>query len=256
MKRAGKVFNFIVLLIGLAMIGYYFALGVAVRFGQSLQYLWLLGGLLCVARFLYWRHAARSGRYPNRAIVRILRVLFCLALAFFLAVEGVIVAAGLCDAPQGLDYIVVLGARVNGSTPSGALRNRIQVAAEYLAANPEAIAVLSGGQGADEDLSEARCMYDHLVAAGVNPARLILEDRSTDTSENLRFSRVLIPENASVGLVTNNFHIFRALALARGLGWQGVQGIPVATTAFSIPHHYMREFVGVVYDGLRGNLAL
>ena len=94
MKRAGKVFNFIVLLIGLAMIGYYFALGVAVRFGQSLQYLWLLGGLLCVARFLYWRHAARSGRYPNRAIVRILRVLFCLALAFFLAVEGVIVAAG------------------------------------------------------------------------------------------------------------------------------------------------------------------
>ena len=99
-------------------------------------------------------------------------------------------------------------------------------------------------------------MYDHLVAAGVNPARLILEDRSTDTSENLRFSRVLIPENASVGLVTNNFHIFRALALARGLGWQGVQGIPVATTAFSIPHYYMREFVGVVYDGLRGNLAL
>ena len=98
-------------------------------------------------------------------------------------------------------------------------------------------------------------MYDHLVAAGVNPARLILEDRSTDTSENLRFSRVLIPENASVGLVTNNFHIFRALALARNQGWEDVHGVPVATTLFSLPHYLMREFVGVVYETVRGNLT-
>lgn len=256
MKRTGKTVNLIVLLIGLAMIAYYFALGFAVRFGQSLQFLWLLGGLLCVGRFLYWRRVERSGKYPRRTPLRVLRALFALALVFFLAVEGVILAAGLCVAPRGLDYIVVLGARVDGRVPSGALRNRIQVAGEYLAANPETCAVLSGGQGADEEISEAQCMYEQLVAAGVDPARLILEDRSTDTSENLRFSRQLIPEGASVGLVTNNFHIFRALALARGLGWQGVQGIPVATSVISVPHYYMREFVGVVYDGLRGNLAL
>ena len=256
MKNNGKTVNFIVLLIGLALIAYYFILGFAVRFGQSLQFLWLLGGLLCIARFLYWRHAARCGKYPPRAIVYTLRALFCLALVFFLAVEGLILAAGFCDAPQELDYIVVLGARVDGDVPSGALRNRIQVAGEYLAANPETRAVLSGGQGSDENISEAQCMYDYLVAAGVDPARLIPEDRSTDTSENLRFSRAFIPEGASVGLVTNNFHIFRALALARSLDWPDVQGIPVATSALSFPHYYMREFVGVLFDGLRGNLAL
>ena len=127
---------------------------------------------------------------------------------------------------------------------------------EYLQANPEAIAVLSGGQGADEEVSEAAFMYQKMVAAGIDPARLVLEDQSTDTSENLRFSRALIPEGASVGIVTNNFHIFRALALARKLGWEEVRGVPVATSLFSLPHYLMREFVGVIYETVRGNLAL
>ena len=83
-----------------------------------------------------------------------------------------------------------------------------------------------------------------------------MEEQSTDTSENLVFSRRLIPDDAeNIGLVTNNFHIFRALATARGLGWDNVHGVPVATTLFSMPHYLMREFVGVIYDTLRGNLA-
>ena len=256
MKRTGKIVNYLILILGLAMIAYYLALGIAVRFGQSLQFLWLAVGLLCVARFLYWRRAQRLNRYPPRALVWPLRAAVALLLAAFLALEGVILAAGFGSAPQGLDYIVVLGARVNGREPSGALYNRIQAAADYLEANPGAVAVLSGGQGADEEISEAQCMYEGLVARGVDPARLILEDRSTDTSENLRFSRALIPEGASVGLVTNNFHIYRSLALARGLGWEGVAGIPVATSLLSLPHYLMREFIGVAYDALRGNLSL
>ena len=238
------------------MIAYYLALGIFVRFGQSLQYLWLLGGGLCIARYLYWRQVEKSGRYPaHRKLLRALRVLFCLALAFFLTVEGVILCGGMMEAEQGLNYIVVLGARVNGREPSGSLRNRIQVGVEYLRDNPQTIAVLSGGQGSDEEISEAQCMYENMLAAGIDPVRLILEEQSTDTAANLRNSRALIPEGASVGLVTNNFHIFRALALARNQGWEDVHGIPVATTLFSLPHYLMREFVGVVYETVRGNLT-
>ena len=256
MNRAGRIVNRIVLILGIAMIAYYLALGVFVRFGQSLQYLWLLGGGLCIARFLYWRHVEKRGRYPaHRRLLRALRVLFCLALAFFLTVEGVILFGGMMEPQQGLDYIVVLGARVNGTEPSGSLRNRIQVGAEYLRDNPGTIAVLSGGQGSGEEISEARCMYENMLAAGIDPARLILEEESTDTAANLRNSRSLIPEGASVGLVTNNFHIFRALALARNQGWEDVHGVPVATTLFSLPHYLMREFVGVVYETVRGNLT-
>ena len=256
MHRAGRIVNRLILLLGIAMIAYYLALGIAVRFGQSLQFLWLLGGILCIARYLYWRRVEKSGRYPrHRKLLRALRILLCAALIFFLAVEGVILCGGMMEAEQGLNYIVVLGARVNGSVPSGSLRNRIRVGAEYLRDNPQTIAVLSGAQGSGEEISEARCMYDNMVAAGIDPARLILEEQSTDTAENLRNSRALIPEGASVGLVTNNFHIFRALALARNQGWTDVRGVPVATTMLSLPHYLMREFVGVVYETLRGNLT-
>ena len=256
MHRAGRIVNRLILLLGIAMIAYYLALGIAVRFGQSLQFLWLLGGILCIARYLYWRRVEKSGKYPrHRKLLRALRILLCAALIFFLAVEGVILCGGMMEAEQGLNYIVVLGARVNGSVPSGSLRNRIRVGAEYLRDNPQTIAVLSGAQGSGEEISEARCMYDNMVAAGIDPARLILEEQSTDTAENLRNSRALIPEGASVGLVTNNFHIFRALALARNQGWTDVRGVPVATTMLSLPHYLMREFVGVVYETVRGNLT-
>lgn len=255
MKKSGRILNIIILIAGIAMIAYYLALGIAVRFGQSLQFLWLAGGILCIARFFYWLHVDISGKYPPRKPVRILRILFCIALAFFLAVEGVILAAGMIAPEPGLDYIIVLGAKVNGRVPSGSLHNRIQVGIQYLNANPDTTAILSGGQGPDEEISEAQCMYNLMTAAGIDPDRLIMEDQSTDTSENLRFSREHIPEGASVGLVTNNFHIFRALALAKGLGWENTKGIPVATTWLSLPHYMMREFVGVVYETVRGNLV-
>ena len=256
MNRIAKIINFIILLLGIAMIAYFLALGIFVRFGQSLSELWLMGGVLCILRFLVWNHIYRTKKFPPKKPVVVLRTLFCIALAFFLAMECVILAGGIMPPRQGLDYIVVLGAKVNGREPSGALRNRIQVAKEYLEANPDTIAVLSGGQGSDEDISEAQCMFERLTAGGIDPARLIMEEQSTDTSENLVFSRRLIPDDAeNIGLVTNNFHIFRALATARGLGWDNVHGVPVATTLFSMPHYLMREFVGVIYDTLRGNLA-
>lgn len=255
MKKSGRILNWCIFIFGIACIAYYFAQGIFVRFGQSLMFLWLIAGLLCIGRFFYWRHVYLSGKYPPKKPVRLLRILFCLALAFFLAVEGIILCSGLVPAQPGLDYIVVLGAKVNGREPSGSLRNRITVAVEYLEENPETIAILSGGQGPDEEISEAQCMYENMLAAGVDPARLILEDQSTDTSENLRFSRPHIPEGASIGLVTNNFHIFRALALARAQGWEHVSGVPVATTLFSLPHYLMREFCGIAYETARGNLV-
>lgn len=251
-KKASPVINALFLIAGIAMIVYYVLLGIAVRFGQSLQFMWLLGGLICVARFIFW---LKPRRFPKGLLV-FLRSCAAILLAVFLAVEGIIIAGGAMKPQQGLDCIIVLGARVNGREPSGALRNRIDVAGEYLRANPDTIAVLSGGKGSDEDISEAQCMFERLTAQGIDPNRLIMEDRSTDTSENMRFSRELLPEDAeSIGIVTNNFHMFRSLAIARKEGLQNPCGIPVATSLISFPHYMMREFFGMAYDFVRGNLA-
>ena len=254
MKKTGRIVNSCILILGLAMIAYYIALGVAVRFGQSLQFLWLAVGLGCVARYAFWEWAYRRNPRLPMKLVWMLRIAVLALVSIFLICEAVILHAGFAPAPQALDYVVVLGAKVNGREPSGALRNRIQRAKEYLEENPDTIAVLSGGKGSDEDISEAQCMYENLAAGGIDPKRLILEDQSTDTSENLIFSRRLIPEDANVGLITNNFHIFRSLGLARGLNWD-VEGIPVATSLISFPHYLMREFIGLAYEIVQGNFG-
>jgi len=250
MKR--KINNFI-LIFGILCIAYWLILGIGVRFGQSLMYLWPLAGVLCVLRWLFWRKD-RQYRGIRRGIIVFLRAAFLLCLVFFLTVECIIGFSGRTTAPANADYIVVLGAKVNGTKPSGALYNRIASAAEYLEENPGTVAILSGGQGSDEGISEAECMRQGLVERGIDESRLILEEKSTDTSENLINSRAIIgDDSASVALVTNDFHLFRALHLAQGLGWTGVTGVSVPTTAISWPHYMMREFVGVMWDGLRGN---
>ncbi len=254
MTRTETIINTLFLIAGLLMIAYYLVLGVCVRFGQSLMFLWPLIGALCVGRYFFWRHAAAVGRLPGGAWLVALRIAILALVAFFLVIECAIFAGGLAKAPEGLDYIVVLGARVNPDGPSGALRNRVEVATQYLRDNPDCVAVLSGGQGADEPESEASCMYRLMIEAGIASERLLLEERSTNTSENLRFSRGLVPEGARIGLVSNNFHVFRAMALARGLGWENVSPVPVATSLVSWPHYMMREFIGLMHDGLLGRL--
>ncbi len=114
---------------------------------------------------------------------------------------------------EGAETVIVLGCKVNGSTPSKYLNDRCKKAAEYLKKNPDAVAILSGGQGSDEDISEAQCMENVLVKLGIEKSRLYKEDKSTSTSENIAFSKVVIEENGlskSVLIVTNEFHEYRA----------------------------------------------
>lgn len=253
--KAQRVVNAIVLVFSLLCIAYYLVLGFGVRFGQSLMFLWPAVGLACIGHYLLWMLLFKTGKRPPKALHRLIAVVFFACLAFFLAVEGVIFAGGQIPAEPNLDYVIVLGAKVNGREPSGALNYRCASAAEYLKANPDTRAVLSGGQGADEEISEAQCMLEQLTGRGIEADRLILEDKSTDTSENLRYSFEKIgDESATVGVVTNDFHMFRARAIAKKLG-RPVYGVSVPTTWISFPHYMVREFVGVLYDGIRGELA-
>ena len=144
------------------------------------------------------------------------------------------------------DYILVLGAKVNGTNPSLTLRERIDAAYDYLQAHPESIAVLSGGQGSDEGISEAQCMFNELTALGIDPARLWMEDQSTATKENLEYSLALIEEKTGarpqvLGLVSSEFHLYRAGLLAGDHGVAAV-GIPAHTSWLTLQlNYYLRE---------------
>ena len=164
---------------------------------------------------------------------------------------------------QGLDYIVVLGAQVKGNRPSLALSHRIWEAAEYLEENPETKAILSGGKGTGEDISEAQCMRQELEKLGISEERLIEENKSTSTQENIAYSYALLQVDSrketeqkeiKIGIVTNNFHIYRGTAIARKKMNCQIQGIPAKSNRFLQMNYLVREFFGVVKDKLVGNL--
>lgn len=180
-------------------------------------------------------------------------------LALFLVVEVLIVGAMLQKPEPGLDYVVVLGAQVKGSSPSQSLLYRIQEAAEYLKENPETKAILSGGKGSGEAISEARCMRQELEKMGVSGERLIEESRSTSTQENIAYSNELIQEDnkkesIKVGIVTNDFHIYRGTAIAKKKMDCEIYGIPAKSNTFLQLNYMVREFFGIVKDRIRGNL--
>ena len=156
---------------------------------------------------------------------------------------------------ENLDYIIVLGAHVNGTRLSKALLERARRALEYLEKNPETKAVLSGGQGEGESISEAQAMSIYLQEHGISSDRLIMEDRSTNTNENLDFSLEKIGTlEASVGVVTNHFQVFRGVAIGKKCGCRNIYPIPSRYRSWRLLIYIPREILAIIKDKLVGNL--
>lgn len=143
-----------------------------------------------------------------------------LALGFVvLSITGGTIARSARGTPNPeADYLIVLGCQVNGTVPSLMLRQRLDAAVKYLNTYPDAVAIVSGGQGPGEDITEAECMYTYLTAAGIESHRILLEKESTSTMENLLFSMEFLGPDDAVAIVSNEFHLYRAGQMADKLG--------------------------------------
>ena len=208
--------------------------------------------------------AFRVLRLPGRRwtkIARVLRVLLVIGLCIGTVAAAVtwwiIADAAKGDEAQACEYVIVLGAGVNGTKPSLILSERIQRAYEYMTAHPDAVCIVSGGQGPGEDMTEAQCMYDRLTEMGIDRTRIWKEEQSTSTRENLRFSLALIEDKAGsrpekAAIISNEFHLYRADKFAAEQGLEMV-GVPAKTTWVSLRiNYYLREIVAVWYYMILG----
>lgn len=170
----------------------------------------------------------------------------------FLIVEIQICTAVMGRADHKLPYIIVLGAQVRGTKITNSLMRRLDAALCYLEENPDTRVIVSGGRGKGEDISEAAAMREYLHRNGIDEKRIILEDTSTSTWENLRNSSKTI-ENLKrpVGIVTNNFHMYRALQIGRKIGFMNIQGIAAASNPILQVNYLMREFFAVIWMKVR-----
>ncbi len=212
-------------------------------------------GLICygsAAVLWAWLGIFLLGRYRQKP-AKLLGIALASVLILGMAVAsgtGIRIASQAGADAAACEYIVVLGAKVDGTEPGTILHQRIRAAFAYLQAHPEAVAVVSGGQGPDEGISEAQCMYNGLTAMGIAPERIWLEDQSTSTWENLHFSLALIEERTGsrperLGIVSNEFHLCRAKLTADRCGVQGC-GIPAKTEEpIDFLNYFLRETVGI-----------
>ena len=200
-----------------------------------------------------------GSKYPQdaRTLKRIFTILLCIGLLVVGITEAIIIKASFGDPRQHCDYMVVLGAGVRGDVPSLSLRNRIDAAYDYLTEHPDVTAILSGGQGEGENITEAQCMFDHLTAMGIDESRLWMEDQATSTWENLNFSLDMIEERTGqrpekLGVLSSEYHLFRASLFADACGVEFL-GVPAKTTKLSLRvNYFMREVAGVWHYLLLG----
>ncbi|MCD7836619.1 MAG: YdcF family protein [Lachnospiraceae bacterium] len=173
----------------------------------------------------------------------------------FAAIEGMIIGSFDAVPSPGADYCIILGAQWKDNGPSYVLQKRLDAAVSYLTQNEGTIAIVSGGQGENEPISEAEGMKEYLINAGIAEDRIIVEDASANTNENLLNCGELIDrDNDRVVLVTNNFHVFRACSIAKRQGYQHIEGLAAASYPAMLPNNLLREFMGVIKDSVMGNM--
>ena len=209
----------------------------------------LAGLALSAGLLLLWRFG-RGLRGGLKGVLIAAAALFVV----FAAVCTVLMAQACRKAPPEEATVIVLGCRVRPEGPSLSLVERIDAAADYLNAHPDAVCIASGGQGENEPVSEASCIRTELIRRGIREDRILLEEASTSTWENLDFSRAIIEERGlsrSVAIVTNNYHEYRAFRVARACGLTPY-AVPAETRAFLLPTFWLRELFGIAQSWITG----
>ncbi len=182
-------------------------------------------------------------------------VFACLFVAYAVIVSVFMVYTAYFSPPAKNSTAVVLGAQVKPWGPSTLLKQRIDASVKYLKENPDSKAVVTGGQGKDEPMSEAQCMYENMVKQGIDGSKIHKEDKATNTKQNLKFSYRIIKDNNlnnNMAIVTDSFHQLRARIITKKLGIKSDIGSinsknhKVGIIAY--PTFFVREWIAIPFE--------
>lgn len=208
---------------------------------------WSGGGLLFLAAAWFSKKVILPDWVYAGSMITAMLLLLLFAVSFWKLSK-----AGGEMPKENADYLILLGAGVNGTVPSKALMARIRAAADYLLKNPDTRAILCGGQGYKEDVTEAFAMEQALITLGIQKERLLLEDKSTTTLENIAFaSRYIEDKSKQIVIVTSDFHTIRGRRIAREAGFLHVETIGAPSSSVMRLHYDTRETLSWIKFGVR-----
>ncbi|SHR27661.1 DUF218 domain [Mycobacteroides abscessus subsp. abscessus] len=220
---------------------------------MSFGVLFIIGQVLAVV-IISW---LIKYKHPSRPLVMVRKVFisgYILFLISFFIVEGLILNEAFSKEKynkEEIDFVIILGAGLRGEEPSKTLQGRLDVGLEFLLENRNIPVIVSGGQGPGEAITEAEAMGTFLVKNGVEEYRVYYESLSTDTNENLKFSRDIMTQlgikKPKILIITSDYHLFRAKYLAGEYGLTSY-GLGGDSPFFVKVNYYIREYFGVVKD--------
>lgn len=209
----------------------------------------VVGSLFII--YVYIKQWVRIGQpiISNPLARKFIYSVLLLSLLSFTLIESMLILNSSSQEEIGTDYMIILGAGVNGDVVSLTLQERLLKGIEYLNKHPDAKVIVSGGQGFGENISEAEAMEKYLISRGINAKRIIKEDKSTSTNENFRFSKEILL-NAKEGgtelmVITSDFHMLRSKMLARRVGFVPY-GITCSTPVSVRLNCYVREYFAFI----------
>ena len=205
--------------------------------------LWVISGVI----FLIFYYLFKINIF-NKFIYSV--IIFVMAIGFIILIIGSIeISLNMkYREKDNLDYIIVLGALVLDDGPSLSTIYRLDSAIDYMNRNDNTICILSGAKGENEPDTEAKIMSEYMIKKGIPYERLILEEQSTNTYDNLLFSSKFVDiNNDDIGIVTNNFHVSRAIFISKKIGYKNVYGIPAYSLPINLISNYIRESIALFY---------
>lgn len=172
--------------------------------------------------------------------------------SWLLIMQGLVLSDFHAKIPEDkrMDYIIVLGAGLKGDRVSYTLAYRLDTALEYANSYEESKIIVSGGQGPDEWISEAEAMSQYLISRGLAEDRIIIEDKSTSTEENIKYALKLLKDaeinvaSKNFAIVTSNYHMYRAKHIARPF-IEDIEGLSAHSPYWSVVNYMLREAVTI-----------
>ena len=246
----------ILFIIGIISITYFIL--VNLTFGYTtFSVFYLFIGLIMVGYSLFYKKLHAINVFDK--FFKWFKIVLIIGMAIFLVTQACIVMYSKNSIVKS-DYIVVLGAGVRGETITTTLRDRLNATLDYVEKiNYDGDIIVSGGMGPGETITEAEAMRRYLVENGISNDKIFLEDKSTNTYENFKYSKDVIErisnknvDESSIMFITTDFHALRSNMIAKRNGYEDVNSYTSKTKWYLVPSMYAREFFAlgksIVFD--------
>jgi len=240
---------------GIFIFLYFILVSLSWRRFDAFNFLVSLTGILISIFFFKINLIAGLFKKLPKAVKYSLKILFICLILSFAVIQLLIIINMRSTSKPGADYVVVLGCQVAGEYASLPLLSRGYAAVRYLNKNPETKVIVTGGQGPGENITEAESLRRLLLERKIDKERIFLEDRSRNTMENFIFAGELYNlKDKNIIVVTSDYHLFRALSVAKKLEYKNVSGLPSRSQRSILPAFLFREYVTVMYYKISGRI--